>query len=280
MKTCANCNHSLDFSWFDRLDSADDGLSPHCRPCVAKNPALKRSKCKICGSSRMLHRFPGGDTRAPCFTCVPERAHLDDESCRAALALLRGALLRPGGAPRTITDILSDLGLHDVSKRTLNAAGAWLRRSGYPRKATAGCVGFRVLVGDQGAAHTEHPTPDVDQLLDSSGLVEGGALRTTTAILQGLGFTHPDRDAVIRAGAWLRARGFKEGAAVGRRGFRVIAMAGHPDNAFRQWAETYGALDALQLSAVDRDRYLRGTEPPVVVRLAMSALTAGLPPYT
>ena len=279
MKTCQHCHHSLDFNWFDRLDSADDGLSPYCRPCVAKNPALKRAECRICGSRRMLHRFPNGDARAPCFTCVPESAHTSDESSRLVVAKLRDAKLRAGGAPRTITDILSDVGLHDVSKRGLNAAGAWLRRAGYPRKAAAGCVGFRVLAGGQDVEITTHVTPDVDQLLDSAGLVEGGALRTTTAILQGLGIAYPDRDSVIRAGAWLRARGFKEGAAVGRRGFRVIPMAGHPDNAFRQWAEKYGALDALQLSAVDRDRYLRGAEPPVVVRLAMSALTAGLPPY-
>lgn len=120
----------------------------------------------------------------------------------------------------------------------------------------------------------------LDATLAGAGLTHGGPVRTVTEILADLGVVDPPKSVTNAAAAWLRASGFTEARTPGRKGFRVVTGAQSGNRVFRQWAETYRCADALGLSTHDRDRYLAGAEPPLVVRLAMSALIAGLPAYS
>lgn len=122
-------------------------------------------------------------------------------------------------------------------------------------------------------------TSDVTLLLRNGGLRNGGPCRTVTEILADLGMTQPGKAAMNAAAKWLRDTGFQEIRTGGRKGFRVSVTGEGPDNSFRHWVETYHALAGLALSHNDVDRYMAGVEPPRSVRLAMSALIAGLPPY-
>lgn len=117
-------------------------------------------------------------------------------------------------------------------------------------------------------------------LLEAGGIRSGGPVRTVTELLGELGVKRPDKTALNAAARWLRSAGFQEVRTPGRKGFRVSVTGEAADNTFRYWAETYRALAALQLSDQDRDRYMRGVQPPIAVRLAMSALVAGLPPFS
>lgn len=134
------------------------------------------------------------------------------------------------------------------------------------------------------AVSADRPTPnEVMQLyvaLENAGLRHGGPHRTVTEILLAMGLPPPTKVLLNAAAAWLRSVGFRETHMPGRKGFRISIVGESMDNGFRTWADTYGALEYLQLSTADRDRYMRGVEPPMTVRLAMSALVAGLPPYS
>lgn len=278
MKTCAYCKHATlpDGSpvSFSPNAQSPDGLHPFCKSCVRKYPWVNRAACCECGTERKISLFPQLDTSQPCLRCVPAATRSGDTELAAGVAaVLDAAGLTEGGPMRPVSTILQSIGVADTGRETRAAAAEWFRARYFPEGFARGGPAFKAIKAE-GGLYSE-----AQELLANAGLSAGGELRTVTAILQGLGMAQPARSDVTEASAWLRSSGFQEGAACGRRGFRVLAHTGGTDNAFRQWAEKYGALDALQLSAVDRDHYLRGTEPPVAVRLAMSALTAGLPPY-
>ena len=278
MKTCAHCKQAAlpDGSpiQFSPNAQSPDGLHPFCTACVRRFPWVNRATCGECGAERKLALFPQLDASRPCLRCAPAGAPSDDKAQAAGIAaVLDAAGLTEGGPMRPVSTILQSLGVADAGRETRSAAAEWFRARYFPEGFVRNSPAFKAIKAEGGLYST------AQELLANAGLSAGGGLRTVTAILQGLGMAQPARSDVIEASAWLRSSGFVEGAACGRRGFRVLARTGGTDNPFRQWAEKYGALDALQLSAVDRDHYLRGTEPPVVVRLAMSALTAGLPPY-
>lgn len=203
MKACRVCTHVLALDKFPLVDAMPDGRHVICSACIAKEPWKNRAKCRRCGSTRLLVKFPNMDPEQVCRICAPALAPVGHAPGGSLDVMLRAAGLTHGGPVRTVTEILADLGLTDPPKSITNATAAWLRASGF----------------------TEARTP-------------------------------------------------------GRKGFRVVTGAQSVNTAFRQWAETYRCADALGLSTHDRDRYLAGAEPPLVVRLAMSALIAGLPAYS
>lgn len=100
---------------------------------------------------------------------------------------------------------------------------------------------------------------------------------TVKELLSDLGYPSATK-AELNAGArWLRAKGYEAKRINGRKGYVVSAKGGSME--FREWAQKYRCVDGLELPDDYRERLMAGAVIPRHVRLAMSALIAGLPPY-
>ena len=113
-------------------------------------------------------------------------------------------------------------------------------------------------------------------LLNSAEVFEGGH-NTVKELLSALGYPSATKGELNAGARWLRAHGYEERRINGRKGFAVSAKQG--DTTFRDWARQFGAVDALGLPDAYREQLMAGAAIPVQLRLAMSALIAGLPPY-
>lgn len=113
-------------------------------------------------------------------------------------------------------------------------------------------------------------------ILQSAELFETGH-NTVKDLFATLGYPSASKGELNAGARWLRSHGFTEKRINGRKGFTVSAKPG--DNTFSDWARRYNAVDALGLPDAYREQLMSGAVVPRHVRLAMSALMAGLPPY-
>lgn len=100
---------------------------------------------------------------------------------------------------------------------------------------------------------------------------------TVKELLSALGYPTPTKGELNAGARWLRAKGYESKRINGRKGYMVSAKPG--DSSFRDWARTYKCVDALGLPDEYREQLMAGAVVPRYIRLAMSALIAGLPPY-
>lgn len=267
-KKCRHCTHSVHPSLFDGLEGAPDGLMPFCQTCVARNPWLARSACVRCGSSRLVSKFPGGDTTQPCTVCAP--AAQSGGTRPVLLALESADLVR--GAPKTAAELLEDIGYFGATRSDVIAAGKWLAAKGYERGVRSAEKVFRV-----GVEHLEQGA--VSDLLDALDDLPSGRM-TVTEFLAVTGVCDKPGKADLNEGArWLRDQGFATVRVAGRRAFDLGDEVGD-DTTYADWAAAWPACaEHIDLPRQDIERYTAGVKPPRHVRLAMSALIAGLPPY-
>lgn len=114
-------------------------------------------------------------------------------------------------------------------------------------------------------------------MLEAAVLQHGG-LTTVRDLLRQLGHPDPTKSDLNAGARWLRAHGYRTAKSRGVRGFAVSLSARASE--FRQFVEAYGdAADRLDLPGEYREQLMAGAPLPTHLRLALSALIAGLPPY-
>lgn len=232
-------------------------------------------KCEHCGLSH-THlgapiEFPDADSRY-CVACLARNPQLSRATC-VQCGSWRKLTSFPGGDATQPCN-------HCLSKRkeraTCGGCGSTRNLARFPgRDPSRDC-----LVCDPSAARK--PSPDVPVALDllrNAGLAPGGPVRTVKELLALLGLPGASMLARRAGGDWLREQGFEMRAVNGKQGFRL--EPGAPSSPmFKLWADRFGCADALGLPADELQRYMGGALPPQPVRLAMSALTAGLPAWS
>lgn len=270
LKKCAKCPHTLPLREFDPMEMAPDGLMPYCRSCVQKHPWLLRATCKRCGSSRKISKFPAADTTQPCTVCEPQA---DGDETRPVLLALQSADLVPG-APKTAAELLEDIGFYDATRSDVIAAGKWLVSKGYERTYRSAQKVYPVGVRGLETGTLSDLLDDLDDL--PTGRLTATEFLDRTGVLSG----SPTKADLNETAQWLRQQGF---SVVRVRGRRVFDLGDDidPDPTYWAWAGAYPhAVEHLGLSADERRRLEQGAPPDQCTRLAMSALIAGLPPYS
>lgn len=233
---------------------------------------------KTCAHCNLSHTHNGvaltfSDPHSPyCDVCRIRHPALNRAKCDTCSAFRRLDKF-PGRDPSKPCVYCAAIG-RPVQRAVCGACGSLRKLSRFPQQdATRPCL----VCEPAGARNSDDVTAAVEAL-ECSNLEAGGPLRTITQVLEYVGVSNASGVAVRAAGSWLRGRGFPECGAAGRRGYRV--SRGAPSSPmFKLWADRFGCADALGLPADELQRYMKGTLPPQPVRLAMSALTAGLPAW-